>query len=91
MPHLMFTRRTSPTKTSAPFRISAIAKACPFFDRQGRSSTNRPVYRQTAAEQSYMIQLIGAAEKAKILADEKALLDQLCAYRGVLCLPHEKH
>jgi hypothetical protein len=33
-----------------------------------------------------MIQLIGEAEKAKILADEKALLDGLCAYRDILCL-----
>jgi hypothetical protein len=33
-----------------------------------------------------VIQLIGEAEKAKILADEKALLDELCAYRDILCL-----
>jgi len=38
-----------------------------------------------------MIQLIGEAEKAKILADEKTLLDDLCAHRDVLCLPHQKH
>ena len=38
-----------------------------------------------------MIQLIGEAEKAKILADEKTLLDDLCAYRDILCLPSMKH
>jgi hypothetical protein len=38
-----------------------------------------------------MIQLIGAAEKAKILADEKPLVDELCAYRDVLCLADHQH
>jgi hypothetical protein len=38
-----------------------------------------------------MIQLIGEAEKAKIIADEKVLLDDLCAYHDVLCLPYMKH
>jgi hypothetical protein len=38
-----------------------------------------------------MIQLIGEAETAKIMADEKALLDDLCAYRDLLCLPKKKH
>jgi hypothetical protein len=51
----------------------------PFIDKQG------------IAEQSYMIQLVGEAEKARIMADEKPLLDDLCAYRAVLCLPHTKH
>ena len=50
----------------------------PFIDRQG------------VAEQRYMIQLIGAAEKARIMADEKTLLNDLCAYRDVLCLPKMK-
>jgi hypothetical protein len=49
----------------------------PFVDKQG------------IAEQSYLIQFIGEAEKARILADEKTLLDDLCAYRAALCLPHE--
>ncbi len=35
--------------------------------------------------------MIGAAEKAKILADEKSLLADLCAYRDVLCLPKSTH
>jgi hypothetical protein len=30
---------------------------------------------------------MGEAETAKILADEKTLIDDLCAYRDVLCLP----
>lgn len=34
---------------------------------------------------------IGKAEKARILADEKALLRDLCAYRDVPCLPNKKH
>lgn len=46
----------------------------PFIDRQGNG------------EQSYIIQLVGEAEKAEILAAEKALLEELCAYREVLCL-----
>jgi hypothetical protein len=37
-------------------------------------------------EQSYIIQLAGSAEKATIVADEKKLVDELCAYRAVLCL-----
>jgi hypothetical protein len=46
----------------------------PFIDKQGN------------AEQSYVIQLIGEAEKARIVADEKALVHELCAYRAILCL-----
>ena len=36
-----------------------------------------------------MMQMIGETEKAKILADEKELIDALCAYRDVLCLDME--
>jgi hypothetical protein len=46
----------------------------PFIDRQG------------IGEQSYIIQLVGEAEKAKIMADEKDLLAALCSYRASLCL-----
>jgi hypothetical protein len=49
------------------------------------------IFQEGIAEQSYMIQLVGAAEKAKILADEEQLLSDLCAYRKVLCLPHVEH
>jgi hypothetical protein len=37
-------------------------------------------------EQSFIIQLIGNTERAAIAADAKQLLDDLCAYRDVLCL-----
>jgi hypothetical protein len=47
----------------------------PFIDRQGNE------------EQSYLIHMVGEAEKAKIQADEKTLIDELCAYRVALCLP----
>src|SRR6266852_1041336 len=49
------------------------------------------IFKEGIAEQSYMIQLIGAAEKAKILADEKTLLHDLCSYRDFLCVPDMKH
>jgi hypothetical protein len=38
-----------------------------------------------------MIQILGDAEKARILADEKRLIDDLCAYRDVLCLHSVRH
>ncbi len=46
-------------------------------------------FKEGIAEQSYIIQLIGEAEKAKIMADEKNLLAALCTYRASLCLPHK--
>ena len=49
------------------------------------------MFKEGIAEQSYMIQLIGAAEKAKILADEKTLLHDLCSYRDILCVPGMKY
>jgi len=48
-------------------------------------------FKEGIAQQTYLIQLIGEAEKAKILADEKTLLDALCAYRDVLCLQEMEH
>jgi hypothetical protein len=76
MPHLMF---YAPGITNADIGAVPDLKVhssllYPFIDRQGD------------AEQSYMIQLIGETEKAQILAAEKPLLDDLCAYRDVLCL-----
>ena len=81
MPHLMF---YAPSVTNedigaVPDLTVHSSLLYPFIDRQG------------IAEQSYMIQLIGEAEKAKILTDEKALVDELCAYRDVLCLADAKH
>jgi len=81
MPHLMFyaPHITNDDIGAKPDLGNHASLLYPFIDRQG------------IAEQSYMIQLIGEAEKAKILADEKTLIDDLCAYRDVLCLPHMPH
>jgi hypothetical protein len=78
MPHLMFyaPNMTNEDIGAVPDLSIHSSLLYPFIDSQGN------------AEQSYMIQLIGEAEKAKIMADEKTLLDDLCAYHDVLCLPH---
>jgi hypothetical protein len=82
MPHLMF---------YAPYLTDEDIGAAP--DLSDHASLLYPfIDKHTAGKaESYIIQLIGEAEKAKILADEKALLDELCAYRDILCLAHEKH
>ena len=49
-----------------------------------------PDFKEGIAEQSYMIQLIGASEKTRIPADEKPLLHDLCAFRDVLCLANKE-
>ncbi|MBJ2157689.1 hypothetical protein [Variovorax sp. IB41] len=51
----------------------------PFIDRQGN------------AEQSYLIQMVGKAEKAQILNDEKRLVKDLCGHRSFLCLRAAGH
>jgi hypothetical protein len=81
MPHLMFYAPyiTNEDIGAVPDLSVHSSLLYPFIDKQGN------------AEQSYVIQLIGEAERAKILADEKALLDELCAYRDVLCLADKKH
>lgn len=81
MPHLMFyaPNVTNEDIGAIPDLTVPSSLVYPFIDKQGN------------AEQSYMIQLIGEAEKARIMADEKALLADLCAYRDVLCLPDMKH
>jgi hypothetical protein len=78
MPHTMFYAPgvTNEDIGAVPNLSEPSSLLNPFIDRQGN------------AEQSYMIQLVGAAEKAKIMSDEKTLLDDLCAYRDVLCLQH---
>jgi hypothetical protein len=80
MPHVMFYAPNVSNEDigAAPDLADHSSLHSPFIDRQGID------------EQSYMIQLVGEAEKAKILADEKALLDDLCAYRDVLCIPAAK-
>jgi hypothetical protein len=76
MPHLMF---YAPGLTNAdigamPGLADRASLRWPFIDRQGID------------EHSYIIQMIGEAEKAQILSDEQALLADLCAHRAVLCL-----
>jgi len=78
MPHVMFyaPNITNEDIGAVPNLSVHSSLLSPFIDKQGN------------AEQSYMIQLVGEAEKAKILADEMSLLAALCTYRDVLCLPH---
>jgi hypothetical protein len=79
MPHLMpyAPGVTNEDIGAAPNLADHSSLYWPFIDRQGN------------AEQSYLIHMVGETEKAKILADEKPLLDALCAHRAVLCLTHE--
>lgn len=81
MPHLMFyaPHATNEDIGALPELADRATLVYPFIDRQGNG------------EQTYMIQMMGEAEKAKILADEKVLIHDLCAYRDVLCLPEMKH
>lgn len=76
MPHLMFYAPfvTNEDIAAAPNLADPASLMYPFIDRQG------------IPEQSYMIQMVGDAERAQILAREKRLLDDLCAYRALLCL-----
>ena len=81
MPHLMFyaPNITNEDIGAIPDLSVHSSLLYPFIDKQGN------------AEQSYMIQLIGETEKARIMADEKSLLAALCAYRDLLCLEHNEH
>ena len=81
MPHLMFYAPglTNEDIGAHPDLNDHASLIWPFIDRQGN------------AEHSYMIQMVGETEKAKILADQKPLLDELCAWRDVLCLPSTHH
>lgn len=81
MPHLMF---------YAPHLTNEDIGAAP--NLADRTSLQFPfIFTEGIAEQSYIIQLVGKAEKEKILADETALIDDLCAYREVLCLVGVTH
>jgi hypothetical protein len=81
MPHLMFYAPGLSNEDigAHPDLNDHASLIWPFIDRQGN------------AEHSYMIQMVGETEKAKILADEKPLLADLCAWRDVLCLPSAHH
>lgn len=83
MPHLMFyaPNVTNQDIGAAPDFKDPSSMVYPFLDEHTASS----------GEENYIIQLLGEAEKAKILAAEKSLLDELCAYRDVLCLPTANH
>jgi hypothetical protein len=76
MPHMMY---YAPNLTSPD--IGAVAAFGPLYPS---------IFEQGVPEQRYMIQLIGNAEKAKIMSDEKTLIDDLCAYRDFLCIANEK-
>jgi hypothetical protein len=80
MPHVMFyaPNITNQDLGAIPDLSVPASLLYPFIDRQG------------IGEQSYIIQLFGEAEKARILADEKDLLAALCAYRALLCLPNKE-
>jgi len=83
MPHLMFYAPgvTNEDLGAVPDLKDPASLMYPFMDQHTASS----------GVESYIIQMIGEAEKAKILAAEKPLLDELCAYRDLLCLTHSKH
>lgn len=77
MPHLMF---YAPGLNNAdigaqPDLANADSLRYPFIDRQGHDA------------QTYIIQLVGAREKARIAADEAKLLRDLCRFQAALCLP----
>jgi hypothetical protein len=79
MPHTMVyaPNVTNEDIGAAPDLARPASLLSPFIDRQG------------IAEQSYVIQMVGAAERSGILATEKDLVAALCAYRAVLCLEHQ--
>lgn len=77
MPHLMFYAAgvSNADLGAKPDLANHASLAWPFIDRQGHDA------------QSYMIQMVGAAEKAAIVSGQQDLLRELCAYDPVLCLP----
>jgi hypothetical protein len=83
MPHLMFygPHVTNEDIGARPDLKDPSSLMYPFMDQHTGSN----------GVESYIIQMIGEAEKAKIVAAEKPLLDELCAYRDVLCLNHSQH
>lgn len=80
LPHLMFyaPHVTNEEIGARPDLADPATLQYPFIDRQG------------PAAHSYMIQLVGESEKARILAEEGPLLRELCAWRDVLCLAEPK-
>ena len=80
MPHLMFygPHVTNADIGAVPDLKNPASLMYPFMDQHTGSN----------GVESYIIQMIGEAEKAKIVAAEKPLLDELCAYRDILCFNH---
>jgi len=70
MPHYMF---YAPNVSDADIGGHGFSKQYPF------------VLGMSPGRDDYIIILVGEAEKAKILADSKDLLDELCSYRDFLC------
>jgi hypothetical protein len=81
MPHMMYYAPglTNEDIGAVPNLADHSSLLYPFIDKQGN------------AEQSYIIQLMGDAEKAKIVADEQPLIQALCAYRDELCVHEMQH
>jgi hypothetical protein len=81
MPHLMFYAPgvTNADIAAAPDFADPASLMNPFIDRQGNP------------EQSYMIQMVGKAEKDRIMAEEASLVNALCTYRDILCLHDIRH
>lgn len=72
-PHVMF---YAPNVTAADIGTPAGAsKKYPFLTDEG------------VPEQTFIIQLMGDTERAAIVMEAGQLLDDLCSYRDILCLP----
>ena len=70
MPHYMF---YAPKVKDADIGGNGFSKQYPF------------VLGMSEGRDDYIILLVGETEKAKIMADSKELLDELCAYRDFMC------
>jgi len=70
MPHYMF---YAPNVKDADIGGNGFSKQYPF------------VLAMNPGRDDYIIMLVGEAEKARILAESKGLLEDLCAYRDFLC------
>ena len=83
MPHLMF---------YAPFVTNEDIGASPDFnDPSSLAFPFLDKHTEGGSEHGYIIQILGEAETATILRDEKQLMDELCDYRRVLCLESTHH
>jgi hypothetical protein len=72
VPHVMF---YAPDVTDKDIgALPNLSRGNPFIVREGVSA------------QSFMLQSVGKAEAAAIAASESALINELCAYRDVLCV-----